>query len=100
MNALLVQHAANAYNIDAALLRKALSLASPFPLPADFLRDSGWHRPDHDTPEHNTYLTARWIATLVAEGKSPNAALDAMSTASAVPWRAPWYYRLWKRLRA
>lgn len=99
VDAYLAGHAASAYNVDSALLMRALSLASPFPLPEEFLRNSGWTRPDHDTPEHNAYLTARWIAALQAAGHTPNAVLDTMTAAVSVPWRAPWYYRVWKLWR-
>lgn len=93
-DAYLAQHAAAAYNVDAALLMRALSLASPFPLPEEFLRNSGWTRPDHDIPEHNTYLTARWIASLKAQGLSDNAVLDTMAAAASVPWKPPLLYRI------
>lgn len=99
MDAFLVQHAAAAYRTDAALVRRAFELADPFPLPASFLKLAKWDRSDHDTPEHNAYLVARWVASLQAAGLSNNAILDTMTTQADVSWQAPWYYRIYKKWR-
>lgn len=99
MDAFLVAHAANAYGVDPALVTRAMSIAEPFPLPADFLASAKWIRDDADKPEHNAYLTARWIASLTAQGLSPNAVLDEMTTKTSTPWKAPLHYRIWKWLR-
>lgn len=100
MDAFIILHAANAYGVEPALVERAFGIADPFPLSDDFLKGCKWRETnDPNRPENNAYLTARWIASLNAQGKSPNAVLDEMARTANVPWKRPWYYRLWKLCR-
>lgn len=98
MDAFLAKCAADAYKVEPALVMRALTIADPFPLPAEFLKSCKWVRTDAHTPEHNAYLVARWIATLNAQGLSANAVLDEMATHADVPYKRPFFYRVRKWL--